>query len=100
MTVYKITLSQSKPQKFSVNINGAMYYFTLTWIETAHGGWNLDIYDANNKLLLGGLFLNVGVSLLRSFPEIFPFDLALIGTTGYNAAQGEIGLTHNIYVAY
>lgn len=78
-TAFEIPLSP-KPQRFSISLAGTIYGILLHWCWPAQI-WVLDIFDATDNLLVGGLPLVTGADLLGQLVEL--------GIGGKLIVQGE-----------
>lgn len=73
----------SAPQTFSVVLAGVTYNMTVRWC--APGGfWGLDIADASDNTLVGGIPLITGGDLLEPY-EYLGISGALTVVTDYDA---------------
>jgi hypothetical protein len=64
-TAYEIPLL-SAPQSLSISLAGVAYNLVVRWNDPAQA-WVLDISDANNNLLIGGIAMTTGVDLLGQY---------------------------------
>ncbi len=80
MATYTIPLSP-EPQRFSITLAGVEYRLTVRWLETAEGGWFLDIEKPEDqKPLLMGIPLVTGCDLLEQYTYMdFGGELWLTG---------------------
>lgn len=65
-TYFTIPL-QSQPQKFSIDLSGLTYNFTVQYRNVDMGGWYLDIADANGVPIVQGVPLVTGANLLAQY---------------------------------
>lgn len=77
-TPFQIPLS-AKPQKFSIQLAGTTYLFTVRWNSVATC-WILDIQDQNGVDLIMGIPMITGRDLLEPYPDL-RFGGALIVQT-------------------
>lgn len=81
MNTFEIPLSPD-PQRFTITLSGVEYRLTVQYREAGGAGWVLDIADASNQSLVGGIPLVTGVNLLRQYRHL--------GFTGGIWAQGAV----------
>ncbi|MDQ8034970.1 phage baseplate plug family protein [Bordetella genomosp. 1] len=75
MATYEIPLTPT-PQSFAISLGGTEYYFTVQF----RGQWVLDIADAQEVPLVGGLPLVPGVELLSQHRHLgIPGRLYVVG---------------------
>ena len=81
MNTFEIPLSPD-PQRFMITLSGVEYRLTVQYREAGGAGWVLDIADASNQALVGGIPLVTGVNLLRQYRHL--------GFTGGIWVQGAV----------
>lgn len=69
MAIYEIPLS-SKPETFQIKLAGNTYKLNVAWRAAPQGGWFLDISDASETLVIGGIPLVTGVDLLSQYAHL------------------------------
>lgn len=69
MNYFEIPLSPD-PQTFSITLSGIDYRLTVQYRSAGGAGWVLDIADANDNLLVGGIPLVTGVNLLGQYGHL------------------------------
>lgn len=68
-TFYEIPL-KSTPETFTITLGGVDYRLTVLYRNCDGGGWVLDIADAGNNRLVGGIPLVTGVDLLEQHKHL------------------------------
>lgn len=81
-TVYEVPLIAAT-QTFQIDLNDITYRFTLRFNQYA-ACWLLDISDASDALLLGGVLLVTGADLLGQHRHL-GFAGALVAQTDHDA---------------
>lgn len=66
MNTFEIPLSAT-PQRFRIALSGVDYQLTVQYREAGGAGWVLDIADANDVPLVGGIPLVTGIDLLGQY---------------------------------
>ncbi len=94
-TFYEIPLKPA-PQTFTITLGGADYRLTLLY----RNGWVLDIADANNTPMVGGIPLVTGVDLLAQHRHLgFAGRLYVQGAASPDDVPTfeDLGLTSKLY---
>ena len=90
---------QSNNQTLSVYLGTVQYNLYVHWCAPANC-WIVDISDANNNPLVGGIPLITGADLLAQY-EYLGFDVALIVQTANDAlavpTYQNLGTSGNLY---
>jgi hypothetical protein len=98
MTLSVIPL-QSVAQTFSISLNAVTYNIRTFWNSQAQG-WFMDISDANQNLLIGGLPFTTGDDLLSQFAYLGIGGELYVGTPGNPLAaptQTNLGTGSKLY---
>ncbi|MDW3684910.1 hypothetical protein RA280_24780 [Cupriavidus sp. CV2] len=66
MNIFEIP-SSATPQRFRITLSGVEYQMTIQYRKAGGAGWVLDIADANDTPLVGGIPLVTGVNLLGQY---------------------------------
>jgi hypothetical protein len=85
-TQYQIPLIAA-PQQLIISLGGTQYTLTVKWNPDPNANcWVIDIGDANNNLIIGGIAMVTGCDLLGQFAYL-NFGGKLIASTTYDTAS-------------
>lgn len=66
MVAHEIPLISKSPETLQITLSGVSYFLLVSW-NVANAAWTLDLFDANNVLVLSGIPLVTGIDLLDPF---------------------------------
>jgi len=75
MTTQYIIPLTPQPQTFNISLLGTVYVITISWNRPA-SCWVMDMFTAQNVLIIGGIPLVTGCNLLEQFAYLFPVPFA------------------------
>lgn len=85
MSLFKIPFL-SVPQRFSIELGGALYYLVNRWNSQDGGGWFIDVYDAGELPLIMNLPLVTGTDLFKQFAHLSLPGQLIVYTDGKEGA--------------